>query len=523
MTDHGYQFRPSLLVPLLISLVAMGATLWAYTWVHIWYFDAVDYINYPSPGRWIVYEGRWLNFLLFPLLKQIGGSIALYLNLLCLFLFAYTAARRYIEDSAYAIAFAALCLAASPWVHQLAWPSITLPGTAMLAAAALSVRALPIYIFYALFGSLFSGSLQHLYYLLPLLHLPLLKGITFISNFRMLTMHVVPAWIVGFLIGHLVMLVMVYISTFLGLGSGQMGVVIEEWRRTNPYTGDRHHAVENLDAMVANTISSIDYLIEHVKILLLLDTTYAWVVLLVGAGALVLCVSSGRRHLPAKLLSLGIILAHFVAVIPVGIHILFRTSTPLAIGIAALLFLTPQVRLRHRMLVGQMVLLSCLTVAWSTQSINTLSWRASITNTYYDELLQTIPMDPKRYAGIVLLSDRSTMVKSHKAIERLLGLSVQGFSVEDMGMTSPLRWKAVAVEAGFSFRDVLLCGRNERDESSAICREIIVRLPLPPVATERAMRRSGWLYTVLGKHRNYLVVSINMIHGLPAQPEPNAD
>ena len=253
----------------------------------------------------------------------------------------------------------------------------------MLAAAALSVRALPIYVFYALFGSLFAGSLQHLYYLLPLLHLPLLKGITFISNFRMLTMHVVPAWIVGFLIGHLVMLIMVYISTFLGLGSGQMGVVIEEWRRTNPYTGDRHHAVENLDAMVANTISSIGYLIEHVKILLLLDTTFAWVVLLVGAGALVLCVSSGRRHLPAKLLSLGVILAHFVAVIPVGIHILFRTSTPLAIGIAALLFLTPQVRLRHRTLVGQMVLLSCLTVAWSTQSINTLSWRASITNTYY--------------------------------------------------------------------------------------------------------------------------------------------
>ena len=33
---------------ILISLVAMGATLWAYTWVHIWYFDAVDYINYPS-------------------------------------------------------------------------------------------------------------------------------------------------------------------------------------------------------------------------------------------------------------------------------------------------------------------------------------------------------------------------------------------------------------------------------------------------------------------------------------------
>ena len=101
------------------------------------------------------------------------------------------------------------------------------------------------------------------------------------------------------------------------------------------------------------------------------------------------------------------------------------------------------------------------------------------------------------------------MRNSHLALTH--GLSIKGFSVEDMGITSPLRWKAVAFEAGF--RDVLLCGRNEQDESSVICREILARLPLPPVATEREMRRSDRLYTVLGKHRNYLVVSIN-------QPDP---
>ena len=405
------------------------------------------------------------------------------------------------------------------WIHQLAWPSITLPGTAMLAAAALSVRALPIYVFYALFGSLFGGSLQHLYYLLPLLHLPLLNGTTFVSNLRLLTTHIVPAWIVGGVIGHLVMLVIVYIATFLGLGSGQMGVIIEDWRRIHPYTGDRHHAVDSLEALVTNTLSSLDFLIEHMKVLLLLDTPFAWILILGGAGALVLCVSSGSRYLPAKLLSLGIVLAHFVAVIPVGIHILFRSSTPLAIGIASLLFLSPQVRQRHRLLIGQMVLLSCLTVAWGTQSISTLRWRAAITNTYYDELLKTIPKDPRQLAGIVLLSDRAAMTKSHQAVERSLGLSVKGFSVEDMGMTSPLRWKAVAVEAGFGFRDVLLCGRNEGDESSVICREILSRLPLPPVATEHEMRRSGWLYTVLGKHRNYLVVSINPIPCSWRRPE----
>ena len=149
-----------------------------------------------DPRSWITAEGRWLNYWLFPLLTRVDGSIALYLNLPCLFLFAYTAARRYIKDSAYALAFAGLCMEASPWVHHLTWPTTVLPASVLLAAA-LSVRALPIYVFYALFGSLFAGSLQHLYYLLPLLHLPLLDGTTFRSNFRTLAIRIVPAWIAG--------------------------------------------------------------------------------------------------------------------------------------------------------------------------------------------------------------------------------------------------------------------------------------------------------------------------------------
>ena len=504
MQESGQALRVVRFALIIISIAALCATLQAYTWVHIWYKDAVDYINH-DPRLWITAEGRWLNYWLFPLLARVDGSIALYLNLPCLFLFAYTAARRYIKDSAYALAFAGLCMEASPWVHHLTWPTTVLPASVLLAAAALSVRALPIYVFYALFGSLFAGSLQHLYYLLPLLHLPLLDGTTFRSNFRTLAIRIVPAWIAGGLAGSLLMLVMVYRYTFLETGTGQMGLAIAQWRRTHPYTGDRHQSVLNLDDLVANIASSIGYLIEHVKILLLHDTTFAWAVLLVAAGACVLGASRGRRHLPAKLLFLLIILAQFVAVIPVGLHVLFRTCTPLAIGIAALLFLTPQAR--HRMIVGQMVLLSCLSVAWSAQSINTLSWRASITNTYYDELLQTIPMDPKRYAGVALLSDQAAVQKSSTAISFRLGLSVSGFSVQDLGMTNPRLWKAVASEAGF--RDVLLCGRNEPHESLAICREINARFPCPAEGSRDAA--SNWLYTVLGEHGNYLLLSINRI------------
>ena len=138
-----------LIVPILISLVALGATLWGYTWVHIWYKDAVDYMIH-RPYNWVAGEGRWINYLLFPILARVDGSLALYLNLPCLFLFAYIVSRRYIKDSAYSLAFAALCLQASPWVHHLTWPTTSLPASVMLAAAALSVRVFPIYAFYAL-------------------------------------------------------------------------------------------------------------------------------------------------------------------------------------------------------------------------------------------------------------------------------------------------------------------------------------------------------------------------------------
>lgn len=187
----------------------LGTTLWAYAEVHVWAQDAIDYLP-NKPSYWIPGEGRWLHYWLFPLLKTIDGSIALFPNLLFVFLFAFIVARRYARDTAYALAFAALCTEASPWTHQLMWPSTTLPSTAMLMVAALTVRALPVGSFYVLFGSLFSGTLQHLYFVLPLLHLPLLAKTTLRENARTLAVRIVPAWVVGALTGYLVMLAVVY-------------------------------------------------------------------------------------------------------------------------------------------------------------------------------------------------------------------------------------------------------------------------------------------------------------------------
>ena len=503
-------FRITRFALIIISVVVLCATLRAYTWDHALLLEDV------SRNRgWISAEGRWLYYLLFPLLIWGDGSfwgdgsIMVYLNLLCFFLFAYTVARRYIKDSAYAFAFAALCIEISPMAHQLIWPQATLPAAVLLVAAALSVQALPIYIFYGIFGFLFGGTIQNLYFLLPLLHLPLLDGPTFLSNFRTLTKRIVPAWIIGFLLGQLPILFAIYGYTFYKKGIGQVGLIIPPWRRMNPDTGIQHTGVENLDDLATNTISSIGYLVKQVKILLLYDTMFTWGVLFVCICALVLGISIGRRHLPAKILSLGIALAFYVTIIPAGLHVLFRSCIPLAVGIASLLFLTSQIR--YRMLVGQMVLLICLSVVWSAQSINTLHWRTSIHNTYYyafEDLLKKYSVDPKQYAGLALLSGRSTTWETTASIKNRLGLPSRGkgFSTEHIDMELPEHWKAVAITAGF--RDVLLCGRNESHESLAICREIKSRFVNE--INEPRDTQSNWLYTIVGEHENYLILSIKI-------------
>ena len=493
----------------LIALAILCTTLWAYAQVHIWYIDSVEYIQ--DPKHWISTEGRWLNYLLFPVLKVLNGRIALFLDLFCLFLFAFIAARRYVGHGctggfAYPFAFAALCVEAPPLVHQLTWPLVILPAAALLSVAALVVRVLPLYAFYILFGTLLAGSIQHLYYLLPLLHLPLLNGSDPRTNIRVLTTRIVPAWAGGFVAGHLLLLAIVYGYTFLTTGTGRAGLQIDDWRRPLP-AGSFSDLMVNISRSIeylTNHLQSlflwIDYLPDHPILLLLYGT---------GIACIALVVLGERRHLPAKLLFTGIALAHFVAIIPLGIGVWFRTCVPLAFGVAALLFLTPQAR--HWKLVLQTTLLLVLSVGWSVQSINTLSYRAGITNTFHDELLRAVPMDPKLFAGIVLLNESFSVSASTSAIAKKLDLSDRntavGSDLDISGSVASIVWASVAHAAGFNH--VFPCG-HERYTSWDICREVIARLPSIKENSGTSDAKSG-LYTVLGVHRGYLIVSINPI------------
>ena len=268
------------------------------------------------------------------------------------------------------------------------------------------MRALPIYLFYVLFGALLVGSLQSFYYLLPLLQLPLLAGPTWTTNLRILARRIVPAWAAGFISGILLALIAVYIYTLLTTGDGQLGLRIDEWRRPE---GDW----SNWNDWGHNAIRSINFLFYHVCVFALYDVKIAALIVISFAITL----SSGIRHLPAKLLCLSIIFAHYIIIVPIGVQVDYRTSLTAALGLAALLFLTSQTGRMMNAL--QSILLSCMSVTWCAQSINALHWQTTLVDIYYNELLLAVPMKPSHYTGVVLLSDSSSIAKATSLMERL--------------------------------------------------------------------------------------------------------
>ena len=469
----------------LAALAILCATLLAFATVGVFYFDEINYIDLP-PTKLIYKEGRWLVYILYHLLDLVGARIALFLSLLLLFLFLFLVARRYIGRSGYAFAFAALCLSASPLAQQLLWPSMTLLSIALLIVAVSVVRRVPVYIFYVIFGTLFAGSISNFYYLLPLAHLPLLTRSTLWDNFRILTMQIVPAWAGGFVVGQLVMVGVVYCYTTYTTGEGQIGLEIPEWRRAGLQSG-----------LGSNIVRSMERLIDHLDIL----TFKSLGVVAVSAAALAVGFSSGFRHLPARLLFLGIILAHYVIIIPVGIHFPLRTAVPTAIGFAALLFLTPQAgRLK---LALQSVLLLCLSVAWSIQSVNALRWDTDLAGIYYEMLLRVTPMPPEFYRGVALLNDSPSVSAASASVRQRLDLPEKLLGSRHQPVIKINRgdmWAPVAREAGF--KEVRLCGETFYHKESPLCREIALRFPRP------AENTGSGLYEVVGEQDGFLVLSI---------------
>ncbi|WP_157976710.1 hypothetical protein [Parahaliea mediterranea] len=461
----------------LVGLVLASLLVLQLADIGVYRHDAMYYLPRPAFFDKLLTEGRWLNYLLFPVLRLIPGPAAAIAALLCWGLFVFISARRWVGSPAYALLLACLALQVTPLMNQLQWPATSLPAFALLALAALLAPRLPAGLFYPLFAVLLFGSFSHLYYLLPLLHLHWLAGKDLTANLKTLWLKLIPLWAMGFVVGYGSALLAVY------LAGGGLGIAIEEWRRP--------HYIESGADLLDNSQRALHYLAQHLQPLL----GKLWLVPL-ATGAVILSLMGNRvaRFVPLALLALCMGGVHYLLTVPLGIVISFRTAGPLWLACLVVMFFTP---LRNRYQAA--LLLACalaLGTALYLQNRQALKWYNTITSTLQQALLDTLPKPAGDYTGVVLLSDDAAVAAAVERIERHHRLAPGQME----SLSRAARWVPAAKAAGFN--KVWLCGSQDRRQRPVCARILTGVEPRAPAC------RPG-LYDIVGESRGFLLVAIN--------------
>ena len=445
--------------------------------IYIYRHDAAYYLGEAGFFHKLQLEGRWINYFLYPVFSKIPGWLAVTLNIASLFSFIFIVSNRWVKNSHYALLISLLCIQVTPLMSQILWPASIMPGFLILAMSAIMSSRMPIYVFYSVFGVLLFGTLSYLYYLLPLVHLSLLNHALFKDNLRKLFFTVVPAWAVGFVSGYLFAIFIVFLL------SGNIGLKIAEWRKPN--------YVNSFQDLITNVANSYKYLIEFTSELF----SGLWRKVLLSLAILVALFGKNiSQYIPLVILSLGIILSHFIVIIPVGIIVSFRSVAPLWLGFLVLMFFYPSIsRLQYNL---SLPIIMFMAVSLYSVNHKTLEWYSTITNTYHEELLRSLPLSPGIYKGVAFMSTDDEVKKMTKELENRL--NVKRGLMENIG--ADFRWAPVANEAGF--RSVLLC--NKWHKNHDVCSNAFLIK-----ANNAAESKGSNLYHIIGEYNNYLIIALN--------------
>jgi len=407
------------------------STITAYRHDDLYYLD-----NYTYQLR---SDGRWLNYLFFDWLKIVPGWMAT-LAICCSFgVFWVIAAYQQSRVPSYSLLLSLLCLQIYPLYLQILWPATSLPAYLVLVLAALITSRLGIWKFYMLFGVLCFGTLSNIYYILPLLHLNLANGGESKDDVKTILFRIVSAWGCGFALGYLSMLAILYLAT------GQLGLELAEWRQP--------HFVHSAKDIAANIDRSAAYFLSHIRIILSDDIrTY----ILLAAIAIQFLRNKNKRHNIIAIISLAIIAAHYVIILPAGIVYSTRTAMATWSGIICLAFMTSSSEGTKWLWLSPLAVL--LIFSFAKQNESALAWYATITNYWKTALLESTPLPPHQYNGLVFFSNDEEVGASVDMISTRYGVQ-QGMGFERLNRSKS--WKPVAFEAGFE--KVIICNDVKSD------------------------------------------------------------
>ena len=279
--------------------------------ITMWRHDAIVHRLDDYSGQ-LIKEGRWLNYLVYPFLKQIKPHLSTIVCLACLWYFGYRCAINFTNNKRISLLFSLSILFIPSFYSFVGWPLVGLPAYILLAWAAYAYDKWSIHFVLGVSIVFLFGTQNNLCNLVPLLYLSKankLKGLS----------HIITLWICFYLIGYIVTLLMVRMFGHV------WGIQIGEWRHPNPIT--------NFNDFIANIKLSYQCLKRHVHLfgypIIVFVTIFILYRTIIGLKK----TSKKNVNLYTFLLILCIAISFYLQVIPMGLGVADRTTHTLWIAL----------------------------------------------------------------------------------------------------------------------------------------------------------------------------------------------
>lgn len=320
-----------------------------------------QYLNDP-----FIHQGRWLNLIFYNLVTTINSHLSIILIFIFSFYFFYKCANK-ITDTKNSVVIALALLQIPAFYQFLLWPIIPLSSFLILALSAYIHRYLTPFLFFIIFGVLFNGGFNNLYFLLPLLFMDFLRGNN-ISYIKLLIY-----WILGFIIGH------IFSQFTVFLYSGNF-IEFEPWRQAK-FALSFNQLMDNIQTVYTWFMNDIRWL--GLPLYLFLIPIVSLIIY--------------KFYTPARVYTNTFILYFFIAIslyamaIPHGLKIEIRTAFPLY---ATMIFLTAININRFQILT--MLLTFILISNFYIYNLNSVHSYMVVDSVYYSQL-KIISVNPKMY------------------------------------------------------------------------------------------------------------------------------
>ena len=346
----------------MLLLALLGALYWECTGIHALRHDA--YVMQGSNvTHLVIAEGRWLNWIFFPVVRYLNPQICIFLSLVFWGFFAYIVSKRFTSDRYLQIITTLLFMQIPSYYSVIGWPLTIFSAFILLAMSAYAVERINHKAVFIIFGILFFGSFNNFYNLLLLLFIRDICQLEFKKTFKLLLW-----WVIGFLVGYLVMLVMAKII------GGHWGLQIADWRRPHP--------IHELNDLIINVKTVWQSLKQNLTIVNFGRTVFYLLGFCAVACLLDLVIHRNKSSIKALLAFICIIavaFAGYVQSIPFGLFVVVRT----AVGLYAAVFLLTLFLCKYSRNIGFIfvLLVGCYTFLNNYDSIR---YYTGVTNAWRD-------------------------------------------------------------------------------------------------------------------------------------------